>query len=149
MLTPELELAYAQTHYRVLGVLPSVALFGAFTLRVGQVSAELDALAQQYGFATASYITAWNPYSRLPLPSRADNRAANQRLRADLQILTLPHFFAIGLDPQRQWLGEPGFLVLGLSHAQLRELCLRYGQYAAVFWQQGSLPQLLLAGETA
>jgi len=149
MLTPELIQAYAQTHYRVLGVLPSVSPSGAFTLRVGQASAELHTLAQQYGLETASYITAWNPYSRQPLPSRADNRAANQRLRHDVQVLALPCFYAIGLDPQRQWPGEPGFFVLGLSHSQLRELCWRYGQNAAVFWQQGSLPQLLLAGETA
>lgn len=115
MLSPELIQAYAQTRYRVLGVLPSVASSGAFAVQVGQASFELHRLAQHYELGTASYITAWNPYSRQPLPSRAENRAANQRLCHDLQALSLPYFFAMGLDPKREWLGEPGFLVLGLS----------------------------------
>jgi hypothetical protein len=137
-LDAQLIAAYAQTHYRVLGVLP-------FTVLIAQPCAALDSLMQQHGKASASYITAWNPYSRQPFPSRAENRAAHAQLKADLQDMSLPFLPAIGLDPKREWRGEPGFLVLGLNTSQLQNLCLRYGQNAAVYGELGSAPDLWLA----
>jgi hypothetical protein len=136
----DLQAAYAQTRYRVL-LRAEASRFLDFW--VGQHSADLDELLLQRGLQSAGYITAWNPFSCQPLPSRAENRSANQRLQAALLQQGFKSLPAIGLDPQRLWPGEPGFLALGVSAAALCALGRSYQQHAVVHYVLGAQAELL------
>ena len=72
----ELILAYEATDFRVLE--PQ-----AFTLRVGQHSAELKSLYVELNVKCAGYLTAWNPFSKEA--SELENEYGRYILKVELR----------------------------------------------------------------
>lgn len=130
-----LEAAYRATRYRVL------AEPAPFALRVDMPSQSLAALMRQHGVTTAAYLTAWNPYSERA--SEADNRAANDELRAALVDADAFIFDGEGVDPDGAWPAEPSFLALGLAFATASELGRRFKQNAILFADDDAVPRLV------
>lgn len=72
-------------------------------------------------------ITAWNPGD--DRPTRAENNAANERLRVDLVKRGLNPMRAIGADPDSDHF-EESWAVVGLSDESARAIGAAYGQVA-------------------
>ena len=130
----ELIRAYRATDYRVLEP-------PAFTLRIGEASRELAALYRRTNTATASVMTAWNPYSEPT--SVGKNEAAQARLIADLDEARIIHLKADGADPKGGW-AEPSLLALGLSLETARSLGIAYRQNCIVWVSADAIPRLEL-----
>jgi hypothetical protein len=112
-----------------------------FDLRIDVVSHQLGVLLRQHGVATAAYLTAHNPRSvRL---SEAENRAANEQLRAALLSADAFIYEGEAIDPRNVWPPEPSFLALGLAFATARELGVRFRQNAILFADDDGVPRLV------
>lgn len=70
-------------------------------------------------------VTAWNPGSR-PL-DRADNKARNAQLRADLDRMRATFFPAMGCSPDGTWC-EDSFAVPDQGRDVMRDLAAEHGQ---------------------
>ncbi len=127
--------AYEQTDYRVHGSAP-------LTLRIDTASPALATLHNSLGVDSSAFITACNPFSQLcDDASNAERQAA---LAADLTQLGLRFDDGIGQHPSNKWLGEPSFLVLGLTLEAAKELGVRHGQNAIVWCGPDAVPRLVL-----
>ena len=131
----ELILAYEATDFRVLE--PQ-----AFTLRVGQHSAELKCLYVELGVKCAGYLTAWNPFSKEA--SELENESAQRRLLRQLSLEGFPALNALGIDRSGDWPGEESVLVPGLSLDRAKLLGSEFGQNAIVWAGPDAVPQLVL-----
>jgi hypothetical protein len=129
--------AYHATDYQVLD--PEGGLLG--TVRIGQVSREIDRLLALYGARSGVFITGWNPRSA---PTARDlNEAAHRRLQSELRvrgIRFLPHH-GVGAAPA--W-SEEGVFALDLPNAEALELASLFQQNAIVAVRVGEPAQLLL-----
>jgi hypothetical protein len=128
-------MAYETTDFRVLE--PQ-----AFTLRVGQHSAELQALYVELGVTCAGYLTAGNPYSAET--SAAENALAQQSLIRRLSLDGYPTLRGLGVDPSGEWRGEESIFVPGLSLERAKSLGIDFGQNAIVWAGDDAIPQLVL-----
>lgn len=126
---------YESTEYRVH------APGGTFVLGLGRPCDELAALYRERRAASATFMSAFNPYSQPA--NAADNDAANARLRDELQGLGLEFLDAVGSDPAGKW-QEPSFLVLGMPREQAEALGKAYRQNAIVFAGADAIPELVL-----
>lgn len=131
----ELILAYTTTDFRVLE--PQ-----AFTLRVGQHSADLQSLYVELGVTCAGYLTAWNPFSEEA--SEVDNENAQRQLLRQLSIEGFLALNALDLDPSGDWPGEESVFVPGLSLDRAKLLGSEFGQNAIVWAGSDAVPQLVL-----
>ena len=131
----ELIVAYEATDFRVLE--PQ-----AFTLRVGQHSAELQSLYVELGVKCAGYLTAWNPFSREAL--ELENEYAQRQLLRQLSLEGFPALNALGIDPSGDWPGEESVFVPGLSLDRAKLLGSEFGQNAIVWAGSDAVPQLVL-----
>lgn len=86
-----------------------------------------------------TFITAWNPGSRL-LPPRL-NRQRQQTLRRAIRATGAAMLPAEGASPSRDWV-EPSLLALGLDDAHAERLARRFGQNAVLHWRRGEPVQL-------
>jgi hypothetical protein len=133
--SPSLIAAYNATRYRVF-------TDEEFDLRIGQSSARLRDLYQNYGCLSAALITAWNPYSAAT--SEVDNVAAQGRLEGKLSAGSIPFIEAIGEDVEMKWPGEPSVLALGLNLDAAKSLGIEFLQNAIVWAGKNAAPQLVL-----
>lgn len=113
-----------------------------FILNVGKASEEVNALFKQNNVSSATFITAWNPYSK-PL-SEKDNQERNEQLRAELGRRSLKYIDGFGQDPAGQWAGEDSFLVLGISLEAAKKLGNQFEQNAIVWVDEDFVPKLIL-----
>ena len=127
--------AYLETDYRVHAE-------PAFTLRVGNQSAELMALHKSLGKVCSTFITAWNPWSKQL--GRLDNKALNAALLKELDQLGLTYTEGVGQHPSNAWPGEESFLVFGLPLDESKALGSRYEQNALIWCGEDATPQLIL-----
>lgn len=127
--------AYLETDYRVYAD-------PAFTLRVGNQSAELMALHKSLGKVCSTFITAWNPWSK-QLGS-LENKSLNAALSEQLDQLGVPYIGGIGRHPSNAWPGEESFLVFGLSLGESKALGSRFEQNALIWCSEDATPQLIL-----
>jgi hypothetical protein len=104
---------------------------GAFTLRIGQASASLQALMDDARASTAAFVTAHNPRSEPA--SDAGNASAQAALETDLRARELRWLPGEGRDRSGHWRAERSALVLGVSLRQASGLARRYGQHAFVW----------------
>lgn len=90
----------------------------------------------------AAVLTAWNPASELRSPAR--NRAAQRRLRAELDGLGLALLpaRARGTGPDADLWDEPGFLACAAPLAAVTDLAGRYGQNAILWIGDRGVPEL-------
>jgi hypothetical protein len=127
--------AYKATNFTVLEP-------RAFTLRIGQHSAELQALYVELGVSSAGYLTAWNPFSKVT--SEVDNKNAHRQLLRKLSLEGFPTLNAMGVNPGGEWPGEESVFVPGLSLDQAKLLGTEFGQNAIVWADADAVPQLIL-----
>ena len=128
--------AYLSAEYRVEEVpVP-------FALRVGCGSEALRALHVTCGVSCSAFLTAYNPGSRPQ--SEAWNRAAQDRMEADLAREGFALRRGVGLDPSGEWPGEASVLALGVPREAAELIGRRYGQNAVVWSDVGGIPELLV-----
>lgn len=138
MLRRELISAYKATNYRVLSE-------PEFSLTVDKYSLELDELFERLSANSATFITAWNPFSEDK--TQQENTFQNDCLKADLEVLNatiLPAFGAWSDDPSK---GEDSFLALGITEKNAVELGEKFKQNAILFAAQDAVPRLILLEE--
>jgi hypothetical protein len=129
-----LDAEYRATNYFVDG--PA----GRFALRVGQTSAEADALAAAHRVDAWTYITAHNPGSVMtPTP---ENVRRQQELEKTVEESYYPIYGGEGKG-EGDWPGEPSLLVLGVREAEARAMARRFGQAAVLFGERGGVVRLL------
>ena len=140
-LRPDLIAAYRKAHYVIF-----VEMRGSpeLVLKIGEPNAELDALLEAEGAASASYVTASNP--RGERRSETENASALDSLKSILQKKPYRCRAGEGRDPQGRWPAEPSMLVLGIARAEAEALGRRFGQNAIVFAEKGKAPELVLLG---
>jgi hypothetical protein len=134
-ISPELLAAYQTTQYRVTGHVP------AFTLRIGQYSPELATLYRDSGLATAAFITAWNPRSRL-LPNEV-NEDRQRQLIVQLEKARVPFYLGDGTSPDGKW-REQSLLALGLDLASAKSIAEQFEQNGFIYCDGEAVPQLIL-----
>jgi len=132
-LTPELLDAYRNAEYVVFADSHVV-------MRVGEKSAELDALISAEGAKTAAFVTAANP--RGETRSDMENGVANAALQSFVAAAGYPHFWGEGRDPKGSW-AEPSFLIIGIYRANAEALGQLFEQNAIVFCELGQAPELI------
>lgn len=125
-----LDKAYRATHDRV---------GGAFTLRVGERSGELDGLLADHGLTEWAYLTAHNPGS-VTLPA-AENRARQAALLA--RLAGRPIILGEAIAPSSDWEPEPSVLVLGITRDEAIEIARAFGQNAILAGERGGPVRLV------
>jgi hypothetical protein len=113
-----------------------------FMLRIETPSADLAALLAREKVSSAAFMTAYNPYSRKV--TEAENRAANERLRRELDEAEFEVLPARAVNPLGDWPVEESFLIVGMEQPLAEEFGRRYEQNAIVFAGKDSVPRLLL-----
>ena len=127
--------AYLETNYHVHGATP-------LNLNIGVANAGLAALHKTHSVESSAYVTACNPYSQALDVSANDARQTV--LAGELQHRTLSYIEGIGQHPRNGWMGEPSFLVLGLSREAANALGNRHEQNAIVWCDHDAKPELVL-----
>jgi hypothetical protein len=113
-----------------------------FVFHIGHPSPKMDSLLWDYSVPAAIFITACNPHSQKLSP--AENKAANDRLRKDLDAMgAVVILEGAGEDPRGLWPEEPGFLALDLSVEKGKQLAKDFGQNAFVYVAAGKAPELV------
>lgn len=127
--------AYLATDYKVIAAEP-------FVLNIGRVSPELARWLKLNRTDSAAFITAWNPFGELV--SDSENRAAQQRLLAEIKTLGLRYLDGEGRDPSGRWPGESSFLVFGISLEVAKKLAGQFRQNGFVYAGSDATPRLVL-----
>jgi putative PIN family toxin of toxin-antitoxin system len=132
-LSEEVARAYRDADYAVLEP--------PFVLRIGERSADLDALLARSGAPAAAFLTAVNPKSERK--SAEENRAALAELEKALAGANYSRCPAEGRDPRGEWPPEPGFLVPGLPRFEAAALGRRFRQNAIVYIEKRGAAELV------
>lgn len=127
--------AYLETDYHVRGDTP-------VTLKIGVANPTLAALHKAHGVECSAFITACNPFSQSLDPPANDERQT--ALARELKQRSLTFIEGVGQHPTSDWLGEPSFLVLGLSREAAKALGIRHEQNAIVWCGPDAVPELVL-----
>ena len=132
---PDLIQAYMETEFRVLEGL-------TFTLRVGQVSSDLLVAHKRHRVESSAFVTACNPFSQTV--SDEINAEKQKALAKELTSRSLEFVEGIGQHPSSKWLGEPSYLIFGLTLEAAKTLGNRFEQNAIVWNGSDGTPQLIL-----
>jgi hypothetical protein len=81
----------------------------AFTIRIGERCAPLDALLAQHGATSWVYVTAYNPGGLAR--GDAENVAANAAFARELAASERTYFRGAGVGADGSWAPEPSFLI--------------------------------------
>lgn len=112
---------------------------GRFMIRVGERSADVDALLAEAGADSWAFITAANPRSvRLTAGENAARAAALANVVAERRLV---HF--AGTGGGAEWPAEPSLLVLGIAEADAKALASAFDQHAILFGQRGGAARLV------
>lgn len=134
-----LRAAYEATAYRV-----AAGPRGPFVIRVGERSADADALLADAGVECWAYITACNPRS---VPhSTAENAALMTRLTHVVRARGLAHMAGVGVGTDSAWPPEPSLFVLGLDVDEALALARDCDQLAIVCGRRGAPARLVWTG---
>lgn len=133
-LPPDLEHAYRLAHYVVFGA-PDLVI------RVGEPSAELDALLEADGVDSAAFLTAANPNGMLQ--SEAENEVSRLALHQVLADAGYSCYVGEGRDPSGAWPAEPSILAVGITRHEAEVIGRSYEQNALVFIGKGAAPELV------
>jgi len=110
-------------------------------LKIGEPSRRLDALLEEEGAASAAFVTAANPRSKLR--SAAENAAALSTLDQLVAAAGYPWRPGEGREPGGGWV-EPSRLVIGIYRDNAQALERLFGQNAIVFVEKGRAPELVV-----
>jgi len=133
-LPPDLEQSYRDAHYVVFGA-PDLVI------RIGEKSAELDAILDEEGAATAAYLTAANPDGMLH--DEGWNQLSVAALHQVLADAGYTCYAGEGRDPSGEWPAEPSILAVGISRHEAEVTGRSYEQKAIVFVEKGKAPELV------
>ena len=112
------------------------------TKNIRKFSNELSKLMKDLNFFSASFITAFNPYSQnLELQ---DNRSRNKVLELKIQAMQFHYLKGDGRCMDSKKVGEESFLVFGTSKMEAARLGEEFEQNAIVFCERDAIPDLLL-----
>lgn len=122
--------AYLRTIYAVAN----------FEVNIGQCYLAFEKWLEEQGVKTYTFITAWNPASRI-LP-KSENILRNNDLEAGLQkvssiVLPARHIALAG-----NWPPEASFWAGDISDENAVLLGKKYDQNAIVWWKVGGVPEL-------
>lgn len=113
-----------------------------FILKIGKFSKELNRLMKDLNFLSASFITAFNPYSqKLELH---ENKSRNKVLELKIQAMQFHYIKGDGRCMNSKEVGEESFLVFGISKKEATCLGEESQQNAIVFCEVEAIPELLL-----
>lgn len=133
-LPPGLIQAYRDTHYKVPGL--------ELTLFIDQFNPALDEAHRQHHADCSAFITACNPYSAEL--TTAENERRQRNLASMLLSRNLSFTDGIGQHPSNHWVGEPSFLVFGLTQEEAKTLCAKLEQNGFVWSGADAVPKLIL-----
>ncbi|MSQ62288.1 MAG: DUF3293 domain-containing protein [Betaproteobacteria bacterium] len=111
-------------------------------IKIGEPNADLDALLEADGAASAAYVTVANPQGERR--SDAENAVAFDFLKNVLKEKKIRFRAGEGRDPEDLWTPEPSVLVVGIGRADTEALGRRLEQIAIVFVEKGGAPELVL-----
>lgn len=127
--------AYLETEYFVRGK-------HDFVLRVGQFNKSLLSEHTFQGSDCSAFITAYNPHDNVIVET--DNAKRHKALADELRLRSLTFVDGMGQHPTNQWLGEPSYLVFGLTLEASKTLGARFEQNAILWCGADCIPQLIL-----
>lgn len=127
--------AYLEADYWVTAAEP-------FVLNVGRASPELASRFKLERTDSAAFITAWNPCGEPA--SDAENRAAQQKLLAEIKTLGFACLDGEGRDPLGRWPAEPSFLAFGISLEAAKKLARQFRQNGIIYAGSDATPRLIL-----
>jgi hypothetical protein len=109
-------------------------------LKIGIKSIELEEIFKLSNVKSASYITAYNSYSKIL--GIAENKKRNE----DLCLLCKDYtcIEGNGKHPSNKWEGEPSFLFLGMDLETAKEIGKKYEQNAILWIGEDFIPKLIL-----
>tara|TARA_B100000035_G_scaffold311580_1_gene321373 strand:- start:14530 stop:15021 length:492 start_codon:yes stop_codon:yes gene_type:complete len=127
--------SYSSANYHVYASSP-------FIMNIGKFSNELSKLMKDLNFLSASFITAFNPYSqKLDIQ---ENRSRNKVLELKIQAMQFQYIKGDGRCINSKEVGEESFLVFGISKKEATLLGEESEQNAIVFCEGEAIPDLLL-----
>ena len=132
------EAVYRATMYRAVWLVNGTA--HRICLRIGEVSADLDAWLDLQGVTCWAYLTAANPGSRAL--SAAENAARQTALVVRLSAQGWSFLSGESLADDGQWPAESSILVAGLEEAAARALAIEFGQNAFLAGVRGQAARL-------
>ncbi len=109
--------------------------------RIGQSSADMDALLDRHAAASGMFVTAWNPQSRKL--DDAANAAAAAALAREIAARDWRSLPARAVPQRGDWPPEDGVLVLDLDRTTALELAERFGQNAIAQFDRGEPAELV------
>lgn len=127
--------AYRETEFRVFSDAP-------LTLRIAERNGALLGLYKDHRYDSCAFVTACNPLGQLY--DAAENARLQDQLANELKFRSLNFIAGEGKHPGGDWLGEPSFLVFGLSLESTRALGKMLDQNAIVWCGADAVPKLIL-----
>ena len=116
-------------------------------IRIGEANASLDAELNRRNVTSWTYLTAWNPASKVL--SRAENDQRQATLIAELRASGFEFAEGQGVPADSQWEPENSLLVFGVDVADAQRLGGRYGQYAIACGRRGRPAELFACRDAA
>jgi len=109
-------------------------------LKIGIKSIELEEIFKLHKIKSASYITAYNPYSKIL------NIDENKKRNKDLCLLCKEYtcIEGIGKHLSNEWEGEPSFLFLGMNLEIAKQIGKKYEQNAILWIDEDAIPQIVI-----
>ncbi len=135
LLPPSLIKAYTTTNYTVLAT-------KMFVLNVAQKSDGLEHLYRRLGVNSSTFITAFNPYSKVL--TLEENIIKNEALKNELDEIASAVVHGYGQDPKGLWEKEDSFMAFGITKEQAIKLGSKYEQNAILWCDADFTPQLIL-----
>ncbi len=127
--------AYLQTDYIISD--ETVDL----TLRVNEKNSELDSLLTKYQTNSATFLTAYNPYSK-PL-SQVENEKRQETLVSILKEKGYTLLKGFGQSRTGNWQLEPSVMIIGINFQTALELARQFEQNAFIFLEKSKSPKLI------
>ena len=113
-----------------------------FIFKVGQYSADLKILMNNYKKNTAAFVTAFNPQSKELILK--ENQIRNRQLEQEIRLLDFFYIKGDGRCNESETVGEESFLIFGITRDQSTYLAMNYDQNAIIWCGEDAKPQLLL-----
>lgn len=112
------------------------------TMQVNHFNAALLQVMVKNGYASAAFITAYNPFSN-PL-TQEENEQRHQHFLSIIAEKNIPHFTGFGTDKEEEWPKEQSLLLFNITKLDSLELAKQFGQNAILWIEDDAIPQLLI-----
>ncbi len=132
--------AYHRTTYSVF--VRDAAGDRQITLHIGERSAELDSLMDQYSVDCCAYLTAFNPGSSLQEAEVNASRQAELLSQLDSESYTV--FSGHSIADADDWPVEEAALALGIELGRAKALAVEFGQIGFLYSERGERVRLIL-----